>query len=658
MWKRLLGAGRAVGWALLLFGCGDPAALLLDGSVEGRPVYTEEREPCDAFHPYRNLYFGDLHAHTALSHETWLLDIRATPRDAYRFARGETIFLPPLDEAGQGTRRIQIDRPLDFASVTDHGEFLGEVKTCTTEGEPGYDSLSCAIYRSRNLLSEIVMAFPTATPDPRRSEEICGPAGSNCLDGAREVWRQVVEEAEEAYDRTSACSFTTFAAYEYTGMPAAANFHRNVIFRNAKVPDLPVSYFEEPTPEGLWTALKRECLEGLEGCDVLAIPHNPNESNGNKFALDPWDGIAPAQERELAAFRAAMEPSVEIFQNKGDSECMNGLAGVPGGTDPLCDFEKLHAPPFADCGDKAGFGGVVGFGCVSRLDFVRNVLLAGLEIEGRTGVNPYKLGVLATTDTHNSAPGSVAEASYLGQWGARESTPQQRLGRGGMTHQGIVTNPGGLTAVWATENSRDAIFEAIRRRETYGTSGPRIRVRLFAGWRIPETLCDDPQPEQIGYRNGVPMGGDLPPRPEGSDKLSFYVHAEADPLGAPLQRIQIIKGWIDAKGEPKLRVFEVAGNPANGANVDPETCQTSGGGSSSLCTVWTDEEFQASLRAFYYARVVENPTCRWSTYECNRLSPEERPPTCQDPTVPKAVQERAWTSPVWYRPEAPQDERS
>lgn len=653
MWKRLLRAGNTVGWLAFFFGCGDPAKLTLEEPAAERLVYTEEREPCDAFHPYRNLYFGDLHGHTALSHETWLLDIRATPRDAYRFARGEPIRLPPLGEDGQGTRRLRIDRPLDFAAVTDHGEFLGEVKACTTEGETGYDSLPCAIYRGGNVLSEIVMAFPTATPDPRRSEEICGPAGSNCLDQAKEVWRQVVEEAEEAYDRTSACSFTTFAAYEYTGMPAARNFHRNVIFRNAQVPDLPLSFFEEPTPEGLWRALERECVEGLEDCDVLAIPHNSNESNGNKFALDPWQGVDPAQVGDLAALRAAMEPLVEIFQNKGDSECMNGLVGVPEEPDPLCDFEKLHAPPFADCGDEAGFGGVVGVGCVSRLDFVRNVLLAGLEIEERIGRNPYKLGIVASTDTHNAAPGSVAEDPYAGQWGIRESTPEQRLGRGGITHQGIVTNPGGLTAVWALENSRDAIFEALRRRETYGTSGPRIRVRLFAGWRIPETLCDDPQPERIGYRNGVLMGGDLPPSPEGSDKPSFYVHAEADPLGAPLQRIEIIKGWIDAKGEPKLRVFEVAGDSAGGGDVDPETCETSGEGSSSLCTVWTDEEFQAGQRAFYYARVVENPTCRWSTYECNRLSPEERPPTCQDPNVPKTIQERAWTSPVWYRPEAP-----
>jgi len=648
--KELL-ACMIAGVTVFLHGCGEEFPLSSSEPGLGRPVYTESREPCDSFDPYRNLYFGDLHAHTSLSHETWLLDIRSTPRDAYRFARGEPLSLPPLNEDGQGTRWIQIDRPLDFAAVTDHGEFLGEVKACTSEGEPGYDSLPCAIYRDENLLSEIVMAFPTATADPRRSEEICGQAGSNCLAPAKAVWRQVVEEAEEAYDRSSTCSFTTFAAYEYTGMPAAANFHRNVIFRNASVPDLPVSYFEEPMAEGLWAALKRECLEDLPGCDVLAIPHNSNESNGNKFDLDPWKGAEePDRIRERAAVRAATEPVVEIFQNKGDSECMNGLAGVPGESDPLCGFEKLHKPPFADCGEEAGFGGVVGVGCVSRLDFVRNVLLAGLEIEERLGVNPYKLGIAASTDTHNAAPGLVTEDGYPGQWGIRESTPEQRLGSGGITHQGVVTNPGGLTAVWAVENSRDAIFEALRRRETYGTSGPRIRVRFFAGWDFPESLCEDPGADRIGYRRGAPMGGDLPPKPAGAAKPTLYVCAEADPLGAPLQRIQIIKGWIDSIGGPMLRVFDVAGDPANGATVDLETCQTLGAGFSRLCTVWTDAGFHPGERAFYYARVLQNPTCRWSTHECNRLAPEERPPACQDPDVPKVIQERAWTSPVWYRP--------
>jgi hypothetical protein len=336
---------------------------------------------------------------------------------------------------------------------------------------------------------------------------------------------------------------------------------------------------------------------------------------------------------------------------------MNGLAGVSGVPDELCDFEKLRVPPFDDCGDATGFGGMLGFGCVSRLDFVRYVLLAGLQEEERLGVNPYKLGIIASTDTHNATPGLVAEQDYPGHWGIKEDTSEERLGPSGITHRGIVANPGGLTAVWAVENSRDAIFESFHRRETYATSGPRILVRFFGGWGYPKTMCAEADYARIGYLRGTPMGGDLPPRPRALSRPTFFVLALQDQgtaqrSGTPLQRIQVVKGWIDGEGRAMQKVFEVAGNPLNGAGVDQETCEITGDGFERLCAVWEDPEFDPAERAFYYARIVENPSCRWSTYECIGLPRGEKPEACSDPGLPKVIQERAWTSPIWYRPES------
>ncbi len=628
---------------------------------EGRPTYTEEREPCAFFSPLRNVYFGDLHFHTSLSMDAWIFDTRSLPEDAYRFARGGAVLLPPLDVNGRGTRTLRIDRPLDFAALTEHSEFLGEVQACLTRGSGAYDSRTCRIYRQGTFLSTIVMQNPVFFPNPERPADVCGPGGVDCREWAGKAWEEIQQAAEQAYDRSSECTFTSFVGYEYTGTTLATNLHRNVFFRNANVPDLPVSYIEAPTPEALWAELERACMEETPGCDAIAIPHNSNESNGNKFALRYPGAEGPEEQRRAADLRRRIEPLVEIFQNKGDSECMNGLAGVPGEPDDLCDFEKLARPPFTDCREGTGLGGAMGLGCVSRLDYVRNVLLAGLEEEERLGVNPYKLGVVAGTDTHNASPGAVAEYHYAGHLGNIEDTPEKRLGPKGLGgNQGILDNPGGLTAVWAVENSRDGIFEAFRRRETYATSGPRITVRFFGGWDLPDTLCAGSDLARTGYERGVPMGADLPPRTSEGALPKFAVLAVMDGgtpghPGIPLQRIQVIKGWIDEEQGPMLRVFEAAGNPDNGAAVDLETCEPVGQGFDRLCTIWTDTEFRPGERAFYYARVLENPSCRWSTYECNRLPPGDRPEACTAPGLEKTIQERAWTSPIWYRPETGQE---
>jgi hypothetical protein len=513
------------------------------------------------------------------------------------------------------------------------------------------------IYRQGGLLSEIVMALPTFLLHPQHTPFICGPGGVDCQALAQRVWQGIRQAAEDTYDRTSSCAFTPFVAYEWTGIPGASNLHRNVMFRNAHVPSLPASYIEQPTPQKLWLELKRSCLDTLEGCDVIAIPHNTNESNGNKFFPRYPGAEGIEEEREQALQRARMEPLVEVFQNKGESECVNGLSDAYGPPDALCDFEKIRKPPFETCEDGTGFGGQLGLGCVSRLDYVRNVLLEGLREEERLGVNPYKLGMVASTDTHNAIPGAVAEDRYIGHRGYKEATPEDRLGPGGLHPHGVVANPGGLTAVWAVENSRDAVFEALRRRETYATSGTRLAVRFFGGWDYPEDMCEDwdsPEFAKTGYAQGVPMGADLAPQPEGSRAPQFAVLAIKEPAdsegreGTPLQRIQIIKGWINAEKQPMLEIFEIAGDPDNGADVNRETCERIGTGFDRLCTVWTDPEFHPGERAFYYARVVENPSCRWNTYTCIRLPVGERPDSCGDPSVEKVIQERAWTSPIWY----------
>jgi hypothetical protein len=646
---------RATRWGLVLAmviglgGCGEQSVPAPAASPGG---YTEAREPCAQHNPVRNAYFGDLHVHTTYSFDAQAFEVRTTPAQAYRFARGEPVALPPLDAQGNGTRSVRIERPLDFAAVTDHSEYLGEVQACTTPDAPTYNSPTCVTYRGDNEYKAVSSFGVAFTPrQPQRFADVCGADGSLCRDLAGDVWQRIQAAADAAYDRSARCAFTSFVAYEYSASPGVSTLHRNVIFRNDHVP-FPTSVFEQATPQGLWTQLKATCLDAGSGCDVLAIPHNSNESNGHMFAVEYPGAATIDDERAQAAFRVQMEPLVEIFQHKGDSECFNGLSGVVGEPDELCEFEKRNRSASEDCFDKTGQLGTSGSGCLSRLDFVRGVLLAGLQEEQRLGVNPYRLGIIASTDTHNGTPGATAEASFVGHRGTDDDTPAKQLGHGVLTKGGIIFNPGGLVGVWAEENSRPSLFDALRRREVFGTSGTRLSVRFFGGWNLPTALCDEPQMLQTAYAQGVPMGGTLPPPPSGTSAPTFIVAALRDPgtpahPGTPLQRVQVIKGWIE-NGEAHQQVYDVAGDPNNGASVDPLTCEPNGSGHDSLCTVWTDPAFNREQRAFYYVRAVENPTCRWSTYVCNTLPAAQQPDTCHDPSVPQAIQERAWSSPIWY----------
>jgi len=378
-------------------------------------------------------------------------------------------------------------------------------------------------------------------------------------------------------------------------------------------------------------------------CDSLVIPHNSNLSAGQMF-----DGGARADApmtREYAERRLRFEPVMEIMQHKGASECYYA-AGVI--ADELCAFEQLpkdniagfDRPPQPDTG------------------FARDALGEGMRLAGAVGANPYQFGFIASTDTHLGTPGAVEEDRFLGHGGA--GVPARKRVPPGLPDF-LKYNPGGLAVIWAEENSRDALFDALRRRESYGTSGPRIRARFFGGWDYADDLCSHPERIEQAYAGGVPMGGELQPGPQGPPR--FMVAASQDPgapdnPGTPLQRIQIIKGQVDAQGEYTERIIDVAGDPANGASVDTGTCETRGPGFAQLCTVWTDEAFDPTERAYYYARVVENPTCRWSQRICVANGVDcSRPETigeglegcCADEHRP-AIQERAWTSPIWYTP--------
>ncbi len=628
----------------------------------------DERTACAHRDPLRQAFFGDLHVHTGRSFDAWIRDLRTTPDDAYRFASGDPIGVTPLDAEGRSQRSIQLERPLDFAAVTDHSEWLAETSLCATPGSPVYGEKRCQQFRGERgglmslFFDEDTTKIMGIVSLGGRPPEICGDDLSRCRDALGGVWKEAQDAAERWYDRSDECRFTTFPAYEYSYSPFRSKVHRNVIFRNRVVPELPVSWIDEPTPLGLWRRLRDLCLNAANGCDVLAIPHNPNMANGRMFTLDYGDASLEEQRRQ-ARLRAALEPLVEMMQAKGESECDSGFSNVVG-EDELCDFEKLRGPisQYGECAEgEVGGGSMSGEGCVSRLDYARYALIEGLREQRRLGVNPLQFGLIGSTDTHNGSPGDTEEYSFAGLNGTEDDTPARRLsqepafGRKG----NLQRNPGGLVGVYAEENARDSIFDALRRRETFATSGVRIQPRLFAGWDLPLNVCGAQNPIARGYAEGVPMGSVLPPRAGSGTSTAprgpvFAAAALRDPgtpehPGTQLQRIQIIKGWAGDDGVFHQEIFDVAGG-ASDAGVDPATCATQGEGFDSLCGTWQDPDFDPLQPAVYYARILENPSCRWSAFECQRLPVGERPEACTDPEVPKTIQERAWTSPIWYSP--------
>ncbi len=644
---------------------------------------TEERAPCEDHRPIKRPLFGDLHVHTSYSFDSFVSSQRNDPWAAYRYARGEEIVLP--NEEAEQVVRARLERPLDFTAVTDHAEFLGPVELCTSDPwSLAYWFPACIASRSEIFYVQLLAAnywvnLGVVDESSEKAVSFVCTLG-DCQAAHRDAWDRIRQAAEDHYDRSSDCSFTTFVGYEYTDAPNYANLHRNVIFRNGQVTDRAISTYDTGSMNvpALWRMLRAQCIDSDSGCDVMSIPHNPNLGRGLMFP-DPRD------ERE-ARDRLFFEPLVELVQHKAGSECrFDRLAGRGVATeDELCDFEQAVADNLSMLGtvfgevrtDEARAVPVEEFG---RRNMVRNVLKDGLALGSESGINPFRLGFIGSTDTHSATPGATEEDNYLGHLGRRDAGYRN-------VQDHFFDNPGGLAVVWAEENSRDAIFEGMRRRETYATSGTRPVVRFFAGSDLAPDLCSDPQIVEKAYRDGVPMGGELVAT---EDSPRFLLNAVKDPgvpgrPGTDLQRIQIIKGWLDAAGNTRERVFDVAGDPANGAGVDPDSCAPVGRGHDSLCTVWSDPDYDPAQAAFYYARVLENPSCRWSTLQCQAAGVNPFDEDCREqaaaqtarlneqgaqgdvfgrccldpaeqPFYSPVIQERAWTSPIWINPQPTKD---
>ena len=638
---------------------------------------TETREDCADHQPQRQPLFGDLHVHSRLSFDAYVSGVRSSPAEGYRFAKGEKVFLPDMD--GAMTVPLQLPRPLDFASITDHAELYGEIEMCTGEEFSGgkYAPL-CLMTRSDNFWLQLLAASGWADSisqaSPQKERRLpCSFPFTDCPAAAAKVWEEVQAAAEAHYDRTSACGFTTFVGYEYTEGPELKNLHRNVIYRNSTVTESPISSFDTGSnnvPE-LWRRLKAECRDAGTGCDVLAIPHNSNLSAGLMFP-DPKD-------EEEARNRLEIEPLVEMVQHKASSECrFDRLAGRGIATnDELCTFEQNKTDSLNSLGVLFGEmqrdgGAPVALQQFGRRNMMRNVLKDGLALGEENGINPFRQGFIGSTDTHSNIPGATMEFDYPSHLGKRDAGWRN-------VQDHFEDNPGGLAVVWAEENSRDSIFAAMQRRETYATSGTRPVLRFFGGFDLPEDLCGRTDAIEQAYAAGVPMGSELEAG-DGGGKPRFYVSAIKDAgtprhPGTDLQRVQLIKLWLDDEGNTHEEVIDVAGGP-NDARIDPATCAPIGGGHDELCTVFEDASYRDGQVAAYYVRALENPTCRWSTLQCQRAGVNPFADDCaeraaiataraqeeggrgdiwgnccraeeEEPFYSPVIQERAWSSPIW-----------
>jgi hypothetical protein len=579
--------------------------------------------------PEKNAYFGDLHVHTGRSFDAFVFGVRAEPDDAYRYAKGEAIKHP----AGFD---MQLKHPLDFEAVTDHSEYLGMIEAMA---DP-------ATKAGQHPIAQKLRA--ATTPEDRRAqflaviERLRGPrATDDLLDPSvvRSAWADAIAAAER---NNAPGTFTTFVGYEFTASgPEQQNLHRNVIFRGS-APDQVFTALDSVNPEDLWVWMDAQRAAGHE---ALAIPHNSNGSDGMMFELTNSAG-API-DAAYAELRSRNEPLTEITQVKGTSDTRPVLSP----NDEWADFE-IFPLRIASTLQSNPHG-----------SYVREAYLNGLVMEAARGVNPYRFGLIGASDTHVAA-GPFDETHFWSKVGLLDATPQLRgsvpleqpQADGSRYASGYfqMWSASGLAGVWAEQNTRDAIFDALRRKETFATSGPRIRVRFFGGYDLSAKLLTDPGVIRAAYANGVPMGSDLAARANAAAP-KFFVWAMRDPDSAPLQRVQIIKGWIEG-GKPQERVFDVACSVGavdaatqrcadNGAKVDLATCAFSTDvGANDLRNVWADPTFNPEQPAFYYVRVLENPTCRWSTWDAIRagVAPREGLPT--------TLQERAWSSPIWYRP--------
>lgn len=579
--------------------------------------------------PLKNAYFGDTHIHTELSFDAFLFGTRRTPNDAYLFAKGAGI------EHASGFE-MKMQKPLDFLAVSDHAFYLGMMREMASLDSPYANEAMAAAVRGATTPEGSQAGFAAVLGHlSSQTGETKDPI--NDLSVARSAWQEIIEAAERHNDPGN---FTTFVAYEYTSSgPAFENLHRNVIFRGSEVPEQPYSRFDSINPEGLWAWMDEQRALGRES---IAIPHNSNGSNGWMFPLNNWAG--EPIDAEYAQTRMRNEPLVENTQVKGTSDTHPMLSP----NDEWADFEIMPLRIATDVQSQPNGS------------YVREAYLNGLLIESKVGANPYKFGVIGASDTHNAA-GSFEEDNYWSKTGVLDFEPYRR---------GSVPTPtstpespeyldpaskywgaSGLAGVWAESNTREAIFDAMRRKETFSTSGSHIKLRFFAGYDFDQSLLNAQDNIAQAYANGVPMGSDL--AVQGERKPSFYVWASRDPDTQPLQRLQMVKGWVE-DGKTQERVMDIACSDGqtvdaqtarcgdNGARVNVADCTvTPNKGDSELSAVWQDPDYDPAQKAFYYVRVLENPSCRWSTYDAIAAGVAPRP------DMQSTIQDRAWSSPIW-----------
>ncbi|MEM8678599.1 MAG: DUF3604 domain-containing protein [Planctomycetota bacterium] len=602
---------------------------------------TAAANPGDTFSPYAGRdfptrpLFGETHLHTAVSVDAGTM-CTVGQEDAYRFARGEEV------TTTHGLR-ARLSRPLDFMVLTDHAEMYG-LMPALKRGEPAilkqpqgkawYEALRSgdrdAVFATA---MEIVASLSKEDP-PLKADAI-----------VKEAWQDYTALADQFNEPGV---FTALIGYEYTTR-GGNNLHRNVVFRGGAREanqTLPFSQFDSQNPEDLWRALA--AFEQNTGTEVLAIPHNGNLSNGRMFAVETNDGRPYT--RELAELRARLEPLVEVTQIKGDSEAHPMLSP----NDEFADYETWDRSNLD--GSEAKRPEMI------QYEYSREALKNGLVLQQKLGVNPFKFGMAGGTDSHTALT-TAEEENFFGKHSGVEPESQRwehvviEAPNPEFTIMGWQQAAAGLTVVWADENTRASIFDAMKRKETYATTGPRMTVRFFGGWEFEEADAQTRLPAAAGYAKGVPMGGDLSDAPAGASP-KFLVAAMKDPYSGNLDRIQIVKGWLEADGEKREQVYDVVSSDARepdandklppvGNTVDvADATWTNSIGSPELITVWEDPDFDPAQHAFYYARVIEIPTPRWTAYEAKRFQvqmPEE---------VPMTTQERAYTSPIWYSPGA------
>jgi Protein of unknown function (DUF3604) len=613
------------------------AAFLLTGGCGAKVEATREATRVPAApktaasvptNPLKEAYFGEQHLHTAYSLDAYIGGARLMPSDSYRFAKGEAVEV--------GGVKVQLHAPLDWAAVTDHAEYIGEMYSTMVDGAPGHDQDLLKQLRDLSGMEEREKWFLEYVVKSNRSTTPQHPPFYQGDATAVSAWKKILAATEEAYEPGK---FTTIPAFEWSCAWKGANLHRNIFFRDIQhVPERPMSYIDLNHEEELWKWLATLEQQGMK---VIAIPHNSNASKGMMFG--DTNSAGDPINLEYAEMRSRFEPLVEMMQIKGNSEVHRAFWAA----DEFSNFE--NADSIGDYSDRT-------YSKYGKKNWVRYGVTKGLAYEKAFGVNPFHYGFVGGTDNHDGLMSNVAEDNFsVGSHGEADNTVEKRrTGEVGGWIKGKDLNPGALTGVWAPANTREAIWDGLKNRETFATSGPRIKVRFFGQLGQVETPADAKNLVERGYAQGVPMGGTLSNNGKGAP--SFTVWAIKEPDGANIDRIQIVKGWVDAKGEAQDKVFDVvwSGERSPDANgklapvgntVDvTKATYTNSIGSTELIGKWTDKDFDSAQPALYYLRVLLIPTPRWSTYDAVRAGL----PLLTD--VPATVQERAWSSPIWYKP--------